>query len=142
MWWNLFIGCLVMVAVVLTWFLACYCLTPHIEEPDGKGRITGTCGDTMEICLSFKDNKVMDAACWTSGCVYSLNCVTAAGELAKGKTPDEIIRIDAHLIQESIGGLPKDHMHCATLAADTIHEAAGNYIKKALVKRKYKSKHH
>jgi nitrogen fixation NifU-like protein len=85
----------------------------------------------MEIGLRFRDNRIVDASYWTSGCTYSLNCVAAATQLAKGKTPDEALElVGAAEIQAAIGGLPKDHMHCAVLAADTLEKALGDYTRK------------
>jgi nitrogen fixation NifU-like protein len=131
MWVNILIGAGILLVVVLTWFLSYYWLSPHVKEPDGHARVTGACQDTMEISLRFKENRVIDSSYWTSGCVYSLNCVAAAAQMAKGKTPDEALAtISAHHIQAAIGGLPRDHMHCATLAADTLEKALGDYVQK------------
>ena len=32
-----------------------------MENPDGYGRVTGPCGDTMQIFLKFENGKVKDA---------------------------------------------------------------------------------
>ena len=32
-----------------------------MENPDGYGRVTGPCGDTMQIFLKFENEKVKDA---------------------------------------------------------------------------------
>lgn len=128
-------ACGVLIAIVVVWFLVHYWLTPHLDEPDGKARLTGDCGDTMEISLAFRNNTVVDASHWTSGCAYSLSCVCTAADLALGKTPDEIIEIDDELIAESSGGLPRDHMHCATLAAETLHSALEDYMEKCSFNR-------
>lgn len=128
--WFLFIAGTLFVVLGL-WFLVYYILNPHLEDPHGKARLTGICGDTMEIGLQLRDNRVVKASFWTDGCLYSLNCVCAAAELAKGKDPDEILDIDAEVIRERIGGLPKDHMHCARLAAETLLAAVDNYMLKA-----------
>ncbi len=130
--------------IIIVWAIILYLSGPNIEEPDGKARITGSCGDTMEIYLKFKDGKVVDSSCWTDGCTYSYNCVVAAAEMAKGKSPEEILQIDAQKIQDYIGGLPKDHMHCAKLAEETLQAALEDYMKKLVqmqkkTKRKSKS---
>ncbi|MFO7707272.1 MAG: iron-sulfur cluster assembly scaffold protein [Desulfobacterales bacterium] len=121
----------VLIAIVGIWFWAHYRLNPILESPDGKARITGRCGDTMEIRLQFEHEKVVAATQWTNGCTSSLNCVMAAADLAKGKTPQELLDIDADAIQKVIGGLSKDSMHCAELAAETLHSAVDDYMKKA-----------
>jgi NifU-like protein involved in Fe-S cluster formation len=128
---NLLIGIGILIGIVLLWFLLTYWLTPHVEAPDGKACITGSCGDTMEISLKFRDERVTEVATWTNGCAYSLNCICAAADLAKGKTPDEILEIDPELIQKSVGGLPADQMHCARLSVETLHTALEDYMKQA-----------
>ena len=120
----------VLFLVVCLWMAAYYFLNHHVEAPDGEARITGTCGDTMEICLKFKEDRVAETSHWTNGCAHSLNCVFAATHLAQGKTPDEIIEIDGESIRDSVGGLPTDHMHCANLAFETLQAALDDYMKK------------
>ncbi|KPK30968.1 MAG: hypothetical protein AMK69_01960 [Nitrospira bacterium SG8_3] len=124
----------VLLVIVGLWFFITYWLTPHVKHPDGKARITGRCGDTMEIDLKFTGDRVSETSYWTDGCAYSLSAVYAAADLAKGKTPDEIIEIDANVIQKTIGGLPTDHMHCADLAAETLGAAVNNYMLKSRIK--------
>jgi nitrogen fixation NifU-like protein len=121
---NIFVGFLVMTAIIGGWVWAHYYLNPYIDQPDTQARITGRCGDTMEIHLAFdNEGRVNDTSYWTNGCAYSLTCVAAATDLSIGKTPEEILDIRSNLIAKSIGGLSKDHMHCATLAEETLHAA-------------------
>ena len=84
----------------------------------------------MEIRLKFYEDRVSKTSHWTDGCAYSLNCVIAAADLARGKTPDEIAEIDAELIRDSVGGLPSSQMHCAKLAAETQQAALEDYMLK------------
>jgi nitrogen fixation NifU-like protein len=127
--WSL-LGCGILFVLILLWFVIHYWLNPSVENPDGEARITGRCGDTMELCLKFRNDRVVETSHWTDGCAYSLNCAWIAADLAKGKTPDEIIEIDADRIQASIGGLPKDQIHCAELAAETLQAALDDYMKR------------
>ena len=127
---SFIVGAVVLVAVVLLWFLLTYWLSPHVASPSGKARLTGSCGDTMEIALKFQKDRVAETAYWTNGCAYSFNCIFAAAELAKGKTPDEILEIDPELIRETVGGLPEDQMHCARLSVETLHAALDDFMRK------------
>jgi nitrogen fixation NifU-like protein len=127
------VACGVLLVIAGLWFFITYWLTPHIKHPDGKARITGHCGDTMEIDLKFRGDRVSETSYWTDGCAYSLSAVYAAADLAKGKTADEIIEIDADVIQKTIGGLPTDHMHCAELAAETLQSALEDYMLKSKI---------
>ena len=45
-----------------------------MENPDGYARITGSCGDTMEIYLKFQNNHVKKASFQTDGCGTSAVC--------------------------------------------------------------------
>jgi nitrogen fixation protein NifU and related proteins len=125
---SILLGIGILIAIVLLWFLLAYWLNPHVQAPDGKACITGSCGDTMEISLKFRDERVTETASWTNGCAYSLNCICAVADLAKGKTPDEILEIDPELVQKSVGGLPQEQMHCARLSVETLHAALDNYM--------------
>jgi nitrogen fixation NifU-like protein len=126
---NFFVGFIVITLIIGLWVWSHYQLNPYIDHPDAEARITGRCGDTMEIRLSFDHaGRVKDTSHWTNGCSYSLTCVSAAAEHAVGKTPEEILEIRADYIQRSVGGLSKDHMHCATLAEETLHAAIDHYM--------------
>jgi NifU-like protein involved in Fe-S cluster formation len=121
-------GTAVLFVFLLLWFVIQDRLSPELKNPDATARVTGKCGDTMEISLQFRGQRVSQSSHWTSGCAHSYNCVCAAAQLAKGKTPDEIIEIDANRIQESIGGLPRDHLHCARLAEETLQTALDRFM--------------
>jgi len=129
------LAALVLFVVIGLWITVYYIQNPVIENPDGKSKVKGQCGDIMEICLEFDNNRVVNATHWTNGCSHSYSCITTATDLAMGKSPEEIINnIDANIIQEQIGGLPRDHMHCAILAQSSLHEAVENYLAKSYKK--------
>jgi NifU-like protein involved in Fe-S cluster formation len=125
---HIVLGLAVLLGVVGLWFLFYYLLNPHVKEANAEARIKGKCGDTMEIRLRFENGKVLESSYWTDGCVYSLNAVFAAADLAKGKVPDEILEIDAGRIEQSMGGLPNDHKHCSKLAEETLQAALHDYM--------------
>ncbi|MDD2603326.1 MAG: iron-sulfur cluster assembly scaffold protein [Desulfobacterales bacterium] len=125
---SLLLGIGVLLVIALAWFAVYYWLNPHVASPDGKARVVGICGDVMEISLKFKDDRVSEGSSWTNGCAHSFNCVCAAVDMAKGKSAEEILDIDGTLIQNAVGGLPRDHWHCAGLAAETLHAAVDNYM--------------
>ena len=99
-----------------------------IENPDGYGKLTGSCGDTMQIFLKLKNNHVTGASFQTDGCGASSVCGSFAAEMALGKTPDEILEITGDAILEKLGGLPKEEEHCAFLAGETLQEALNDYM--------------
>ena len=118
----------VLLVITLAWFAVYYWLNPQVTLPDGQARVVGTCGDVMEIRLKFEGDCMVEGSPWTNGCAHSFNCICVAVDLAKGKTPEEILDIDSAMIREAVGGLPRDHWHCASLAAQTLHAAIDNYM--------------
>jgi nitrogen fixation NifU-like protein len=53
-----------------------------IRNPNGYGRIIGSCGDTMQIFLKFENDRVIDASYITDGCGSSNVCGSFAAEAA------------------------------------------------------------
>jgi nitrogen fixation NifU-like protein len=105
-----------------------------MDSPDGHGRITGSCGDTMEIFLKFENTKVIEATFLTDGCGSSTVCGSFAAELALGKTPDEIVEITGETILKILGKCPEENRHCAFLAADTLQDALHDYMSRGTIK--------
>jgi nitrogen fixation protein NifU and related proteins len=101
-----------------------------LANPHGHAKITGTCGDTMEIFLTFENNRVKEASYITDGCGSSTVCGSFAAETALKKTPDELADITGETILEKIGRFPKEDEHCAFLAAETLQEALRGYMVK------------
>lgn len=101
-----------------------------IENPDGYGRVTGSCGDTMQIFLKFENDRIKEASFQTDGCGSSAVCGSFAAEMAIGKNPDEIAEITGEAILEKLGGLPKEDEHCAFLSAESLQEALHEYMVK------------
>ena len=100
-----------------------------IEEPEGYSRITGPCGDTIEISLTIKDNKITDCCFGTDGCGTSIACGSIVTELAKGKKLNDAKKITQEVILKKCGGLPAENEHCALLASTTLLDAIEYYEK-------------
>jgi nitrogen fixation NifU-like protein len=107
-----------------------------MENPDGHGRVTGTCGDTMQVFLGFENERVKEASFLTDGCGSSAVCGSFAAELALDKTPDEITDVTGEYILEVLGGLPEEDRHCAFLAAEALQGALDDYMKRGTAKKR------
>lgn len=99
-----------------------------MEAPDGLGRITGPCGDTMEIFLRIKDDRITDAMFMTDGCGTTIAAGSMASDLAAGKNIKETMRISQDVILNALGGLPEESQHCALLVSNTLKEAVKDYL--------------
>ena len=101
----------------------------RMENPTGWGRVTGSCGDTMEFFLRFDNGSVSDASFTTDGCGCSAVCASVACELAFGKEPEAVSDITGEAILQVLGHLPEEDLHCAFLAAKTLQAALGACMK-------------
>ncbi|MFB0514771.1 MAG: Fe-S cluster assembly scaffold protein NifU [Candidatus Bathyarchaeia archaeon] len=108
----------------------------EIPEADGIGTVGNpVCGDLMTIYIKVKDNKIADIKFKTFGCGAAIATSSMITELAKGKTLEEALKITRGNVAESLGGLPPIKMHCSNLAADGLHAAIEDYLKKREAKK-------
>ena len=101
-----------------------------LANPDGYACLKSSCGDSMELFLKFDGERVSEASFRTAGCGASAVCGSYAAEMALDKSPGEILEITGESILESLGGLPREEEHIATLAAQTLHAALQDFIRK------------
>ncbi len=101
-----------------------------MQDADAHGRLTGSCGDTMELFLKFKNERVRAASFLTDGCGSSTLCGSLAAEMAIDKTPDELTEISGEKILAKLDRFPEEEKHCAFLAAQTLQEALHDYMQK------------
>jgi nitrogen fixation NifU-like protein len=100
----------------------------RMMDCDTSARVTGSCGDTMEIFLKFAGGKVQSASYFTDGCASSSICGSFTVEMAIGKDPDELAEITGEIVLKKIGRFPDAEKHCAFLAAETLQEALRSYM--------------
>jgi nitrogen fixation NifU-like protein len=108
----------------------------EIPDADGVGTVGNpVCGDLMTIYIKVKDNRIADIKFKTFGCGAAIATSSMITELAKGKTLEEAMKITRGDVAESLGGLPPIKMHCSNLAADGLHAAIEDYLKKREAKK-------
>ncbi len=100
----------------------------EIQNTDGFARVTGPCGDTMEIWLKVKNDTVGQATFFTDGCGPSTASGSMITEMAKGKSIGETLKISRQDVLTALGGLPEESEHCALLAANTLKAAVRDYM--------------
>ncbi|MEM2901006.1 MAG: Fe-S cluster assembly scaffold protein NifU [Thermoplasmata archaeon] len=103
----------------------------EIKDADGIGKVGNpVCGDLMWIYIKVKDDVIVDIKFKTFGCGAAIATSSMVTELAKGKTIQEGLKITRNDVAEQLGGLPPVKMHCSNLAADALHLAIADYLKK------------
>lgn len=101
----------------------------RLEHPDGYAKVKGSCGDTMEMFLKIKDDRILECSFFTDGCGTTIACGSMATELVEGKTFTEALAlVSAEEILKNLGGLPEADVHCAQLAAETMRRALADYL--------------
>jgi len=100
----------------------------NLEDADGFARVTGPCGDTMEIWLKVNGDTIINASFLTDGCGTTIASGSMVTEMAKGKSVGEVQKISQQDVLDALGGLPDESEHCALLAANTLKTAIRDYI--------------
>jgi len=95
----------------------------EMENADGFAKVTGPCGDTMQLWLKLKRDTIQKISFLTDGCGTSVASGSMVTELAKGKKLGQAQRISQKDVLDALGGLPEESEHCALLAADTLKAA-------------------
>ncbi|MBQ8682472.1 MAG: Fe-S cluster assembly scaffold protein NifU [Selenomonadales bacterium] len=103
----------------------------EIENASGVGEVgNAKCGDIMRIYLDIEDNRIKDVKFKTFGCGAAIATSSMVTELVMGKTLEEALQVTNAAVAEALGGLPPTKMHCSNLAADAMHAAIQDYLKK------------
>ena len=99
-----------------------------LSQPSCHARVTGTCGDTIEMWLRIDGDRVVEGGYFTTGCGSSSICGSFTVELALGRGVEEVFDLQGQDVLAHIGGLPDADSHCAYLAVEVLHEAVNGYL--------------
>jgi nitrogen fixation NifU-like protein len=99
----------------------------RVQNPDGYGKRTGECGDTVEMYLCVKDGRIQTVSFDTDGCINTNACANAVSHLSEGKTIEEAWVITPKGVIEFLETLAKENFHCAELAVGAFYMALANY---------------
>jgi len=108
-----------------------------INNADGVGKITGTCGDTVQISIRVENGKIQESKFITDGCGTSIACGSMLTEMIKDKTIEEALMINSNDLLRSLDGLPEEYVHCTVLAVDVLRAAIDDYTIKINNKTNY-----
>ncbi len=100
---------------------------PLNEEISVLQLYKGPCGDTMQFFLRIKDDIIEKANFITDGCGASIATASQVTILIEGKSLKYAEKLKPEDIDNSLGGLPENHKHCAKLAAMTLKKAINKY---------------
>ncbi len=92
----------------------------------GYGKRTGVCGDTVEIFISVRDERIRSVSYMTDGCLNTNACANTVAFLAEGRTIDEGWEIKTEHVIAYLESLPAQETHCAELAVGALYLALAN----------------
>ena len=98
-----------------------------IRSPDGRGKKTGGCGDTVEMFLTIRGGRIEAVSYDTDGCLNTNACANTVAELAEGRTTEEAWEISPEDVIDFLQTLPEDSRHCAELAVGAFYLALADY---------------
>lgn len=112
----------------------------RIERPDGYGKNTGKCGDTVEMFVIVENERIQTISFNTNGCVHTNACANTVAFLAEGKTIDQAWNVTPDAVADYLETLPLDHTHCADVAVGALYLALSDFqkIRKNLWKKIYR----
>jgi nitrogen fixation NifU-like protein len=102
----------------------------RMTDCDAAGILDGSCGDTIEIYMKIKNNKIIDTSFMTNGCGATIACGSMLTTMVKGKEIDKVMNITKDDLINALDGLPEENLHCAALAVGSLRKAIMNYRKK------------
>ena len=95
----------------------------RILHPDGYGKCSRQCGDTLEIFLMARKGRIGSASFYTKGCIYTVACANTLVHMIEGKPVEDAGAISSQHIADFLETLPKAEFHCAELAVQTLRTA-------------------
>ena len=101
----------------------------RIENPDSYIRITGVCGDTIEMSLSVREGRIQEIQFLTDGCGFTVACANYVARIVRGKSIDEALSIEPNDVDRYFEGVPEENKHCAKLAVMTLRALLEEYGK-------------
>lgn len=88
-------------------------------------------GKVYNLEMNGKNHSYLVKGFAVHNCAAAIATSSMITELAKGKTFSEALKITRDDVKDALGNLPTIKLHCSNLAADGLHEAIYDYLKKS-----------
>ncbi len=94
-----------------------------VAHPDGYGKRTCECGDTIEMFLTLDNGTVQHVSFRINGCLNTVACANTVAHLVEGKKVEEAWDITPEDVADYLETLPEQEFHCAELAVGAFYLA-------------------
>ena len=98
-----------------------------VENPDGYGKRIGDCGDTIELYLSVRGDRIQMVSFQIQGCLNTNACANTLAYLVEGRSVADSWQVTPENLIDYLKTLPPDHTHCAELVVGAFYHALNNY---------------
>jgi nitrogen fixation NifU-like protein len=102
-----------------------------IPDADQVSEMTGTCGDTMRICLKVENGVILDARYEVLGCPGAIASAMAVVDLIRGKKITDARTLNDGDVFRVLEDIPAPKNHCIQLAVKTFQKALDEYTQKS-----------
>jgi len=85
------------------------------------------CDDKLIFFISIEDDMVQKIRFLIEGCETTVATASKVTEMVMGKSLDSVLALSDKSIADALEGLPVEKMHCAEMAALTMHTAVQQY---------------
>jgi nitrogen fixation NifU-like protein len=95
-----------------------------MDLADGTG-LAGdpSCGDYVKVYIKIEGALLADIKYEVHGCPAAIATTSAFSELVKGRLLEEAQLIGARDVEDALGGLPGDKIHCSCMAVEAFNSA-------------------
>jgi nitrogen fixation protein NifU and related proteins len=100
-----------------------------VEHPDGYGKSSSDCGDTIEFFLTINKDCIRWVSFEVNGCINTRACANTVVMMAEGKTVSEAWKIKPDDIIQYLETLPAESAHCAEMAVSALGLALNDFRK-------------
>jgi nitrogen fixation NifU-like protein len=101
----------------------------RLDHPDGYGKRSGDCGDTVEMFLQIRNRRVQSVSFNIEGCMNTNACCNTVAHLVEGKSVAEAWGITPENVVDYLQTLLPENYHCAELAVGALYLALSDYQK-------------
>lgn len=98
-----------------------------LQKPDGYGKRVGDCGDTIELYLSVRGDRIAMITFQIQGCLNTNACANTLAYLVEGRSVADSWQVTPENVMNFLQSLPPDHAHCAELVVGAFYLALNDY---------------
>jgi ATP-binding protein involved in chromosome partitioning len=98
-----------------------------LRDANGNARVTGPCGDTVEMWIDVRDGNIEDASATSDGCSYSIQASCTIASMVTGMPFDMAKELSEADVMSVLVDYPESSRHCVVLSLHVLRKALEDY---------------